>query len=94
MPDPTWRCAACGRARDEIEAERAVAGRPPLGRDALSCGQRCALALVEREIAAAREVIARADGGGRPERDGDGATLHVPRLAAYVAVMATMHGRA
>jgi hypothetical protein len=89
MPEHTWRCAACGRPRDEIEAARAVVGRPPLGPDALACGQRCALALVEREIAAAGEVLERADGGAAAEREVE--ALHVPRLAAYVAVMATLH---
>jgi hypothetical protein len=53
-----WRCAACGCARDVAERLRAVALLPPLDEDALACSQRCALALVDREVAGAVTVIA------------------------------------
>jgi hypothetical protein len=79
----------CGRAGGEIDRMRARTGRPALGADALACGQRCAIALVEREIASASQVIARIDPPGASAGEGDelDARAQVPRLAAYVAVM-------
>jgi hypothetical protein len=93
MPDPGWRCSACGRTSEEADRARALAGRSALGADALACGQGCALALVEREIATATQVLARAEGHAAPH-DGDEADgrARVPRLAAYVAVMSMTGG--
>jgi hypothetical protein len=68
---------------------RALSGRPALGGDALACSQRCALALVDREIAAVSQFIASIDPARLDPDDGDelDARAHVPRLAAYVALM-------
>ena len=89
MPPPEpWCCAACGRARAEVERARADAGRASLAPEALACGQGCALALVEREIASAEEIMRDRVPEPlpvrlRPRED----RVYVPGRAAYVSVV-------
>ncbi|HET9594285.1 MAG TPA: hypothetical protein VFP65_01825 [Anaeromyxobacteraceae bacterium] len=89
MPYPQWHCSACGRTSRDVDRVRALTGRPALGGDALACSQRCALALVEQEIAAVAHFIERVEPALAGAGDGDevDARAHVPRLAAYVALM-------
>lgn len=84
----TWCCAACGRARSEVERARADAGHASLSPEAMACGQRCAIALVEREIASAEEIMRERAPAPlrvrlRPRED----RVYVPRRVAYVSVV-------
>jgi hypothetical protein len=88
MPPPEpWCCAACGRARSEVERARAAAGRTSLSPEAMACGQHCALALVERELASAealaRECAPAASLRFRPREE----RVYVPGRVAYVSVV-------
>jgi len=91
MPSPEWRCSACGCGPEAVERDRALAGLPGLADDALACGQRCALALVEREVAAVDGVVQAAAAAAGEERPAAERAPVPPRLAAYVHVISQMN---
>jgi hypothetical protein len=65
---------------------RAGAGLPGLCSDAIACSQACALALVEREIAAVETMMR---DGKRWTQFADANTESLPRRAAYVHLVAS-----
>jgi hypothetical protein len=85
----TWACAVCGCAREVAERARAHAGLPPLREDAFTCGQQCALALVENEISAIESMLQRAATTGATGLDQPAAwpRTYLPRRAVYVHVL-------
>src|SRR5512146_1250257 len=86
MPNgEVWTCAVCQCTSETANRVRARARLSVLRLDALTCGQACALALVEREIAALEaELQTRTMKLGIV--NGPAETGWHPRRAAYVHV--------
>jgi len=71
-----------------VERARADAGHASLSPEAMACGQRCAFALVEREIASAEEIMReRAPAPLRVRVRVREDRVYVPGRVAYVSVV-------